>query len=322
MPKPRFKPTPYTCIRCGYSTNDKSRIRDHFNRKIKCPGTINSIELSEEVIQYILDNRVYIIQKPTPVTQVINNIQTINNFVINMTPIEKLSHVIKYKNNGKITNLEYVVKDRFEDRNNKFDEDDQNRLLSLHKDDIHDVVHRVTRCKRSKEFTDYCIIYTPKLQKLTIKNDSVWTDYLLEQGIKYILNQLKVYHLDNYEQYLIKRIETTKDPLMRQKCDELLVEYYVFLASFEIEPLVSSTFSDHINGVPLETLRDKYMPKYEKAKNKTPVSQQKRYRSLIEDTIKLNCKSNIEDLNKHLMSLIQIDSEFKDRVFGAKAKLV
>ncbi len=37
----------YQCYRCGYSNNDKSKIRQHINRKNKCDNNINNINLDD-----------------------------------------------------------------------------------------------------------------------------------------------------------------------------------------------------------------------------------------------------------------------------------
>jgi len=36
----------YNCIRCGYSTNDKSKMKSHFGRKIMCKPILNDIDLN------------------------------------------------------------------------------------------------------------------------------------------------------------------------------------------------------------------------------------------------------------------------------------
>ena len=56
---------PYTCIRCGYATNEKYRMNDHFFKKKKiCQAIKNDIELTLEVKNKILLDRVYRITKP------------------------------------------------------------------------------------------------------------------------------------------------------------------------------------------------------------------------------------------------------------------
>lgn len=53
---------PYTCIRCHYSSRNKSHIQRHFKR-ISCPGVRNDIELTDDIKQYILQTRIYRIPK-------------------------------------------------------------------------------------------------------------------------------------------------------------------------------------------------------------------------------------------------------------------
>ena len=37
----------YKCIRCGYTTNDKTKMKTHFNRKTVCKPKINNINLDD-----------------------------------------------------------------------------------------------------------------------------------------------------------------------------------------------------------------------------------------------------------------------------------
>jgi hypothetical protein len=51
---------PYTCICCGYKTSHKPSMYNHFYKKTKhCPKLINDIELTDEIKEYILHNRIY-----------------------------------------------------------------------------------------------------------------------------------------------------------------------------------------------------------------------------------------------------------------------
>jgi hypothetical protein len=50
----------YTCCRCGYHTKDKNNMRNHlYKRQKTCPATVDDIELTDEIKNYILENRVY-----------------------------------------------------------------------------------------------------------------------------------------------------------------------------------------------------------------------------------------------------------------------
>lgn len=58
--KSTWKKEMYTCPRCGYKRDDKSAMSKHFNNlKKKCPALVNDIELTDDIKQYILDNRVF-----------------------------------------------------------------------------------------------------------------------------------------------------------------------------------------------------------------------------------------------------------------------
>ncbi len=55
---------PYTCIRCGYTTDRKSSMKEHLFKKIKsCPAIKNDIDLTDNIKNYILINRFYKISK-------------------------------------------------------------------------------------------------------------------------------------------------------------------------------------------------------------------------------------------------------------------
>lgn len=51
----------YTCFRCNYTTKEKFKMKRHFERTTKCPALniTRNIELTDEIKNYILENRVY-----------------------------------------------------------------------------------------------------------------------------------------------------------------------------------------------------------------------------------------------------------------------
>ncbi len=58
------KKPPYECIRCGYNTIQKARMRHHlYEKKNLCPHIKHDIELTEEIKETILQNRFYRIPK-------------------------------------------------------------------------------------------------------------------------------------------------------------------------------------------------------------------------------------------------------------------
>lgn len=66
----RRKLHPYQCCRCGYESQRRSCILFHFNDlKKPCPATKQPIDLTDEIKEYILDNRIYNPDAKTPYTQ-------------------------------------------------------------------------------------------------------------------------------------------------------------------------------------------------------------------------------------------------------------
>lgn len=51
---------PYQCARCGYTTKDKFNMRNHLYKKIKlCPALKSNTELTDDIKDFILANRIY-----------------------------------------------------------------------------------------------------------------------------------------------------------------------------------------------------------------------------------------------------------------------
>lgn len=54
----------YRCPRCGYETSRKSSMQTHFYKvKKECPAIVNDIEITNEIKDYVIRNRIYKIPK-------------------------------------------------------------------------------------------------------------------------------------------------------------------------------------------------------------------------------------------------------------------
>ncbi len=113
---------PYCCIRCGYKVKNKYHMRHHlYERKKKCPGTVNKIELTDTIKEEILENRIYHMPKnerekkePTIIQNIQNN-NILNNFIGNMDTFEKLDKYMNYKQLETIS-LEDDIENKFAKR--------------------------------------------------------------------------------------------------------------------------------------------------------------------------------------------------------------
>lgn len=85
---------PYTCPRCGYYTKKKYNMKVHLTGlKKACPATEEDVELTHELVEYLLVNRVYHAPKQEPqqiIVNHINNNQQINNFFGDIEPLQDL----------------------------------------------------------------------------------------------------------------------------------------------------------------------------------------------------------------------------------------
>jgi hypothetical protein len=82
----------YSCIRCGYETNDKRNMRNHFNRTKDCPPGKNDIKLTDEIKDKILADRFYVIPKKIIIKPAIILNDEESHFIYMLRPKENVSH--------------------------------------------------------------------------------------------------------------------------------------------------------------------------------------------------------------------------------------
>jgi hypothetical protein len=327
---------PYTCPCCNYSTIKKFNIIKHFyNLKKPCPKSYNDIELTDEIKEYVIINRVY--HLPTVATsitnninQIINNNNTINNFIANMDSVKKLTKFISFQDTEL---LEYpeTIENTFSKRIKKLENGTSNFLV-LDKHNLLEVVDQVTSLVTDETLENLNIIYDEKFNKLKLYESGKWTDSLLMNGIRTLLMQIQAIYFNVYECYLIRKIEYSQlVPQHKAKIREQLCEYYKFLGCFEIEPYVVGRndseikynmedercdsyleFTDENTAIPIL-----YSKMYSEIRDKTLVSQLNRIKNDIIDIVKKNSKKNLDELNKKVFSLFNMDEEFKQSILSS-----
>ena len=160
MPK---KPN-YCCIRCGYETDLKSNMYRHlFLKKTSCPQLKNLIELTDEIKQHIMDNRIYIIPKVEKPTKIINNITNNNkmiNYIINMDTIEKLEKYTNY-NQLEILDFDDTLNKKFNKRADKFI---TNYNYNNMTDDTTKLIEDVKEMSINTSINDFNIFYDSKIK--------------------------------------------------------------------------------------------------------------------------------------------------------------
>jgi hypothetical protein len=308
---PRKANTPYTCPSCGYYTTKKTHMYRHLYELLKpCPQSENNIELTDEIKECILKNRVYHIPKKTEtqiLIQQINNNQQINNFVSKMDTFEKIETLTSRAEAPLLPFDEQIIK-HFEDNINMCDVVDTDlEKLSLRKADIINIIDRLTK---SETIDSLNVVYDKTPNMLSIYDDGSWETYAFEHGVSQLIEKIKISFLDKYEEFLLDKLDMDDNPRERQKAKELLQEYYNFIVSFELRPLiVECTTREKIRNY-----NDKYFALYQKIKDNLKLSRAKELKRNVYQMVKNNCTASMLELNKRMMDIICTDEEFKQTV--------
>jgi hypothetical protein len=325
--------TPYICVCCGYEAYHKPAMRKHLYDKIKpCPKILNDIDLTDDIKDYILANHVYRLPPPTlqptiTINQNINNNNTINNLIANIDSVEKLS---KFMNHQKIELLscDDTITNKFSNTVQQLENgvDDENLILDKH--NLLEVIDQVSSLV-DESFENLNIIYDQKFNKLKLYEDGEWNQFILISGIRTLLMKTQEVYFNPYECYLIRKIEYSNiGPFNKQVFREKLTDYYKFIASFDIAPYVKNkndteikfNFMDEKHNAFLNHTDEnrempiRYMSMYCKIKDDLKQSHLNKIKKDVIDIVKKNSQKNIDELNKKVFALFNMDDEFKNSI--------
>lgn len=309
MPKVDFQ-----CICCGYTTSKKSSMKDHlYKKKIPCPKSVNDIELSEEIKEYILTNRVYHLpskqqlhpQPTTIINQQINNYNQINNFISSMDFEEKLMKFLKHKGLS-ISDFEDKVDDTYASHVEKLEENKvRNYQLNIH--NLLEVFDNMTSLNEYAENLN--VYYDQVSNKLKIFQNGKWRSFLIDVGLHFMISVIQENYLNYYECYLIRK-ELASQGIVQ----DLIEDYYHFLACFHAFPFAyNKSNGDVLNGNEDDNydITDKWSNVYMRIRDDMKPGESNKVKKQLSDIIKHNTQSNIKDLNKMIMDMLHIDPDFK-----------
>ena len=309
----------YKCPRCGYTTHQKSHMRNHLYKKIKaCPGRREQIELTNEIKQHILDNKVYKLPKKTPqqiVFQQINNIQQINNYINRLDPMEKLSMFLDYKKTPLLDFTEQVEEDYYDDVK-ELEKEIEDKKVScslskrLDKNAFISIIDKLTSVCTDEQ-KSYNVMYDKKPNRLRIFDGKVWESHPFEQGVRELIKKVQDSYLDYYEDYLLTKLNICQYAQEKQKIREYLTEYYYFLYVFNVKPYLLTSEDPKI----VRFKNDHYYVYGDIGKHAS-ITKERTTKKEVYDMIKKNCVSVTLELNKSIMDIIKMDSEFKEMVLN------
>lgn len=319
----------YECIRCGYTTSKKTHIRRHlYDLKKPCHGSQHDIELTDAVRESILANKIYHLPTPQPAItqQIINNINSINqinNFVTQMNPTEKLNTYMEY-NNMETTNFEDMIETKYKKDIRRLESDSYRYPRQLKKADFYDIVDDLTLLSTAT-MDNLNTYYDEKSNRLNIYTDGEWQSFWFDKGMNEVIEKIKVYYLDTYELYLIRKIEDSHGELpfhTKTQLRERLEDYYLFIQCFDLQPYIYGRDDNSImnnnkqnqsnNYIDDYIIADKYNTLFNQIKENLKVVEMNKMRKNVKEIIKSNTKSNIVELNKKVIDLLKIDEEFKN----------
>lgn len=321
----RPKLTPYTCPRCGYKTHRKDHFHKHlYLNKKQCPTIEADIELTDEIKEHLMNYRKYHDRHSEKViNNTINNYNTMNNYIANLDTFDKLGKVMKHKSIELIP-FDRSVELKYEKTRMKL-ENDQGHHAITH-EDIYEIIDHVTRVSE-KNMDDFNILYDSEMNKIMMYESGDWKEMFMATGLKTVIRTIQDYFWHAYECYLIRKMQrTTINAFDRVKLRELLKEYYAFIASLDVEPFVKDKCNNKImytadddeywdeappSNAEQFTLSEEYTKLYNDLRGDLTIKLREKWKHDLLDLVKRNCKKNVNELNKMVMALINMDTEFK-----------
>jgi hypothetical protein len=288
-------------------------MRNHLYKKLKpCHATQELLELTDTIKQHIIDNKVYKVPKQTQqqvLIQHINNNQQINNFITKMDTFDKIEKLTA-RAEVQLLPFETQIDEEFHNNIKLYDDINTNfDKVALRKSDILDVIDKLT--KSTIDTIDTLnVVYDKTPNMLSIYDDGTWETYAFEHGVSQLLDKIKMWYLDNYEEFLLDKLDMDDNPRERQRAKELLNEYYNFIESFDLRPLIVECKTKE----KIRNYNGKYFAVYEKVKDNVKLSHAKELKRNVFQMVKNNCTASMLELNKRMMDIICTDEEFKQNV--------
>jgi hypothetical protein len=298
----------YECPRCGYTTKTKQNIWKHlYTLKKTCQGIKNTLELNDEIKEYILNNRKY---QTTPnisnhMTNIYQNITTynqINNVICKMDVLEKLTKYILHCGES-LLDFDDHVSQTYQGAIERLDKDSF-KDFSMNPKTFLEIIDTLTTCESIEKLN---VLYDEQSQRIQLVEFGRWRSKILESGIDEILLKIQSGYLDYYEEYLLRKCKGANTYTM-QVIKERLQDYYKFLVCFNLDPCVKDI--KYIG----DDKTDMIYKMYKELKNELKKTEETKTRRAVTCIIRRNCKANIIELNKKIMDLIQVDENFKNHV--------
>jgi hypothetical protein len=265
-----------------------------------------------------MTNRIYIIEKldiPSSnqiINNTINQYNTINNFVSSMDTIEKLTKYTDFKKIN-IIGFDQSIEDKFTKTAKRLENNEYKYGFHLKSDDFLDIINDISMVCNAKSVEEFNMHYDNRFNRIKIFEEGTWEEFLLCHGVKRILGTVQEHFLNFYELYLVRNIIESAN-YKKQEWRELLDEYYKFIGCFDVEPSIKGKSDNEIMGIGSEDsyeISDTYMKMYQKIQDGTTRLEVKNTKKEVVDVIKRNTIRNVDEMNKKVVELFNMDEDFK-----------
>ena len=301
---------PYTCPRCDYTAAQKNDMRRHLNSKRECPQFKMVVELTDEVKEFILKNRIY---KP-PVSPIASNITQIiqynqvNNYVNQLNIKEKAEAVLEHRGIPPLCVFKKIEGEL--KREHKFME---RKGIDFYLDDLEsfaDIVERVCVCQTLSEIS---VLYTPKTDQLHIFGDKSWNSMPIKEGtvrVMSLLNDIFFYH---YERYLILQMmhHDASNPIRKTFIMEKLGKLYNILVTFDLLPLVNEEATSHNDSNSTTYVE---VEEYKKVARNLDRKEKAIIFNRMVETVKKCNKTILCQLNNAVIEILECDPNFVKKI--------
>jgi hypothetical protein len=314
---------PYVCPRCNYETPLKKQMNRHFYKTKKlCPNP-NNLVLTDEIKKEVLESHVYHIPKKREKapdtkksdTHNINNYNLIVNYVNGLGYFEKMNYMLEYEKRSLMC-FEEQLEQKFDKRVKRLEENQSTFPYFLDQEGLFRIIDDATKTN-PKEIEQFAIYLDKTIHRLKIHLGSEWESYMEEEGIRKLLDLIKSYFLDTYEEYLVKNYYSESSPLkQRYEIKNHLEIYYKFLSIFGLLPIVTGKEDSEIIGHRLKDngqflIEEECLKLYKEQKTDVKVSEKNAIKRKILNIVRDNTVQSIQNLNNLILDILKIDSEFK-----------
>lgn len=182
--------THQTCPRCDYQSMLKSDMHRHlFVKKKPCPATANDIELTVEIKEHVMSNRIYKPpekpKEPHSIIQTINNYNTMINFIAGIDTITKIEEYTKHKGLY-ITPFDESIAIKYEKERESLQNGKGKHGMTF--DEILDFIDEVTTIDKDA-IEDFNIFYDKELNNM-FTYEGNWKEMTIANGVQHIVEVL------------------------------------------------------------------------------------------------------------------------------------